>query len=126
SGVERRGAPDRGPPRTLHRIRPPRPGASNTRWLGGELSRAIVEPGSLRADSWEARPPPRGRSRRHAVGRRGGDHAPRGLDQPQGRVDARGPPGPLRGHAADDATEGVAPGAAPRARAPPAQYLSPP
>ena len=50
------------------------------------VSAAELEPGGLWPRAGQARPPARRRSHRHALRRRGGDHAPRGVDQSQGRL----------------------------------------
>ena len=75
---------------------PARRGARRARRARRVLSRAELDAGGVRPRPRPARPPARRRPHRHALRRRGGDHASRGVDQSQGRLlPARAGPAPF-------------------------------
>ena len=103
-------------PRRSRRRRFMAPSPRSRTELDETLSGPGVHPGGLRTRPRQAWANARGRSHRHPVGRRGGDHASGGLDQSQGRVLPAARARLLRRDAAGDAVEGIAGGAARRAR----------
>src|SRR5439155_920043 len=121
---QRRGRVGAAAPTALHAApgprRPPHPLRDRRGVSGREL-----DPGGVRADARCARPTTGRRGHRDRVGRRRGDDAPRGMDQPEGRLlpDAEAPR--VRRAAARGPVEGVAGRPAHRARDRGAQPLSP-
>ena len=121
-GVGRVCARQRGSPARRHaaaalQAAVPEPGAGRgARRARRELSDGMLDPGGVRPRARRAEPAAGRGSHRDRVGRRRHHHAPRGVDQPQGRLLSRGAPEPVRRRAAGRPVEGVAGRPAHRAR----------